>query len=684
MESMILFILSLFTAISFGATPPGCDELGKILQDYELDLQKSSIKDCTPELAGTLLNTLKTTPLAQNVNYLKDRVCLDLMTVESELEKLKLELAVLNGIDKLKETVSRTHQEVKNDKTKDIQTSVRGFTDSLNTAQSLELLLNSTVEDKTTKEVKPFLAALKDFPESQRLNLLDFKNRIQELCAGKSKKEPDACNSKEFDPGKEASQEILALINNTKPDLKQISKWQEQLKIKRKNSKEGDKEYSFIEMQRELKDAFTNIDSKTVLTKEQIKFIQKLDEFTFDPKFSFVTEIANLKDKKKNKIASDKFFLLMEDVKRRQEYEVQSKLSIAWENLKRENPASHSNPKEKNVIDSLTDIQKKNCEMAKSTYDAAVECKKSLEGIATNNVILTNFLSTIETSKNYRNSLDEQIKFCTVELKTKEEPSEECFACLSGNKADVDDKINQLNMVKEKIGSENVRNMQFRNFALKKWTDQKCQTKDASLDMCETPGLLSKDALMTANDAMKISIVYNSSEEKKSEAEKKAKILCEDVNGKELTRIETQICKFFNDTTPNTIDPVNPDESYEAPTDAPRDGLQARIRGAWVDGTVNLFNGILPLVYQNQFNQSNQFPMGVNPYPYNYTPYNFNSASPQMGFADTLMFNARYYGSYGFYMPTPGYQPYTAFGANSPLSSYTPMSTVTPTKYFSF
>lgn len=56
------------------------------------------------------------------------------------------------------------------------------------------------------------------------------------------------------------------------------------------------------------------------------------------------------------------------------------------------------------------------------------------------------------------------------------------------------------------------------------------------------------------------------------------------------------------------------------------------------------------------------------PYPYNYGP--FNGGTPPMGIADSIMFNARYHGSYGFYMPTPGYTPGTAFPSSPAMSSY--------------
>ncbi len=660
--------MSLFTAMSFAGTPPGCGALAPILQSYELDLQKSSIKNCTPELGDTLIKLLPTPPSAKNANFLKDRVCSDMVTVESELQQLNLELAVIRGIDKLKITIDQNQKAVKDQKNKDVQLSARGFATSLNTAQSLELLLYST-----TKDGKPFATALKEFNREKRLNQLDLSNRIEELCAGKSKKESDACNSRLFTPGTEAAQEILSLIDQTIPDIKQISKWQEQLKIKRKNPQEGDPEYSFIQMQKELGGAFANLDNKDVLTKEQIKAIQKLDEFTFNPNFGFVSDISILKDKKKNKIASDQFFLLMTDAKKRQEYEVQSKLSIAWQNLQA-------------GITGLTDEQKAQCDNAKSLYVDAINCTKSLDEIKKNlrgdtRARLESFLPTLNVSHSYIKDLDQQIALCEDEIKTTELLSTKCFDRLDRNMADVQEKILHLNMIKEKIASQNVRALKFRNFALQKWTDQKCGTVSTSMDMCETPGLLSKDSLMTISDAMKISIVYNSNENEKNDAEAKAKILCEDENDKELTRIEGELCKFFNDTTSDVVTPpkVSADD-FEAPIAPERLNEKNKIRDALIQGSADFLKNTLPYVYQNQFNS---YPYAVNPYPYNYSPFNYNPTS-QMGIAGTIMFNARYYGSYGYYTPTPGYQPYTAFGLNAPITNYTPAAPTNASKYFGF
>lgn len=654
---MALLIVLLLIPLSFAGSPPNCGELGTILESYEKDLQKKFITDCRKIDYKTMVQDIP----VKDPEFLNGKMCSDLATIETELERLKLEEAVLSGINKLKKTVQESKEQT--EKTSG-RVAAMSFVSSLNAAQSLEVLLQSTTDDGT-----PIIQKLKAFPDNQRLTQKDLSDRITEICKANDKEhlnnkfvtDVDVCNPNVFKPNPEAAAEILQLVKTSEPSIEQISKWQRMLTIRRKSANPEDTAYSFNDMQNELSGAFAKLDSKDVLSKEHIKAIAKLDDFENPPGLSFVEDISSIKDQKKAKIASDKFFLLMGDAKLRGQYEVQSKLSIVYDDVK-------------NLLSDLTESQKADCSNAKNLYKIARSCYQHIEGAHKNltgdaKANLGRFLPALKSSIDYADALENKEESCREELKTKDALSESCYGEFNRDHATVQDQILQLNLLKDKIGAENIEAMKFRNFALMKWGSQKCQTLASSMDMCEDDTLITKEAVMTFSDAMKIAVVFSP----KPEAEQEAEKICDE--DRKFKKHEERLCEFFNDTVSDVVKPSKK-EDVDGPVQAPDGGNEeAKIRDAWIQGGTGLLTDVL----RHYVNQQQQRASTVNPYPYNYSPWN-NGARP-MGISDTILFNARYHGAYGFYMPTPGYQPYTAFGNASLVSPYQSVST-SASKYF--
>lgn len=645
---MNLFILFLFIPLTFAGSPPKCDDLGKYLEGFEKDLHKKSIIDCKPDLYKTLVKDIP----VKDPEFLDGIVCQDLSTIETQIEQAKLELAVLNGIEKLKLTVKEEKEKAEGPNAVPARVAAMSFVASLNTAQSLEVLL-ATSND----EDKPFIQLLKEFPDDKRATQKDLSDRLVELCKGRSKSAEDACNPKLFKPGPEAAQELLTLIKTSEPKAETVESWKKMLEIKRKNPAEGeDPAYSFNTMQTELNEAFARIDSKEVLSKSHLKAIAQLDDFESKPGLSFVEDLAALKNQKRAKLASDKFFLLMGDAKVRQEYEVQSKLSVVWNEVK-------------DKVPELSEGQVQQCYQAKALFEEAKNCITSLENAmskVTDQVVkskLAAFLPALRSSASYADSLRNKENLCREELRIKDVLSETCYSEFNRDLATVQDKILQLNLVKDKIGSENMELMKYRNFALQKWGTQNCQTIGTPMDMCEDESLFSKDASMTFSESMKIALIFNRSEEAKTTAETEAEELC-DAEDRKPNKVHDHLCDFFNDTTSDIIVTDNANKDGDGPLTAPDGGnTNAKIRDAWIQGGSEVLKSILGGLMPQQTLPPVQYP-----YPYNYNQY--NGGTPPMGIADTIMFNARYHGGYGFYMPTPGYQPGTAFSSGPSMSSY--------------
>jgi hypothetical protein len=657
---MNLLILLTLIPLSFAVTAPDCKELGQILQGFETKIQKDNIKDCKDDLYSKLTEG---TPVVDK-EFLKGKVCQDLNTIETQLTQARMELAVLNGLHQIVKTVDINKEKAKKENPSGAKVNTHPFVVSLNTAQSFEVLLQSV-----TAEKKPFMKALKDFDPSKLLTERDLKDRVNELCKGQPKNEKDACNPNIFKPGKEASEELIGLIKNSDPTIPQISSWQQQLAIKRKNAKPNEESYTFTDMQIELGSAFEKIDANEVMTKGHLDAIKKLDDFEFDSKLSFVQNIAGMKGKTNDRTASDKFLLLMGDAKLRSQFETQSKLSILWQDVE-------------NFVPSLTDAQRNQCANGKANYSEAVLCvnalKDNLKNVSESLALpkLKAMLPALTTSMDYIGALENKEGSCKEELKNKGEISQSCFAEFTRDRAKLEDQILQLNRVKDKIGAQNVDAMRFRNFALQKWGTQKCQMLSAPMDFCEDESLFTKDASLTLSDTMKIAVLFTKSEDAEKRAEKELKPLC--YEDRKETKDEERLCDFFRDSAKDVIEIKENKDKFEASTVAPEGGPD-KIHDAKIQGVAQVLGSFLPAFMPNPLLT------GLNQYPYGYNPY--NNGAPPMGIAASIMYNARYYGNYGFYATTPGYNAYTAYGARTTLvggaAGYTPV-TGTISKYFTY
>ena len=650
---MNLLVILLLIPLSFAGSPPNCDELGKILQNYETDLQKAHVPNCQNVKFTDLV---KETPLPE-LDIFKNNKCSDFATIEAQIQRLENEKAVLTGFNKLKADIKFAKDQTASRNAMGAKAAGMSFVNSLSTAQSFELILNTMTADD-----KSLLVKIKSLP----LVVTDLKAAVKELCNRKST-EQDACNPELFKPNEEAMSEILKLARNNEITPDNLDNWRRAITIKRKNPSEGEEEvYSFSQMQREMQQAFAALDSKEVMSKEHLKAIQRLDDFENAPGLTFVDNINLLREEKKEKIVSDRFLLLMGDAKARQQIEVRSKLSVAWQNLK----------------NSLPDAASSSCDSVKDSYDSVSAClsdmKAAVKGINSDSLrdiqanFMQRFFPAIDSSVNYINSLTSTVSDCTNQYKETGSFPESCFNAVSKREDALSSEILQLNSLKDQIGKSKQDLMKFRNFALQKWQGQNCSVEASPMDLCESSegfeSTISKELFFTKSNTLNILVALKTD----SEAETLAEELCDDDERKKQ-KSEERLCEFFDDTTSNIVQTDNatpPDGPVEAP-DGGHD--KAAVRDALIlNGSKMLGDAIRMLLPRNPT------PMGVSPYPANYGPY--NGGRPPLGISDTILFNARFQGSYGFYMPTPGFQPHTISSGPS-LSSYR-AATVPTSRYF--
>lgn len=648
MKVLILFLLIPLTALA--DTPPSCEKLAQILRDYEVGeggLQKKFVGSPGNTCQNLKISDLGDENLVNDKSLFEKYRCSSLSVIEAELENLKNQEAVLAGIDKLKASIQASQQETGSANQQVAREAGMSFVSSLNTAQSFEVLLQSQ-----TKGGSPFLTELKKFPEADRNTPEKFAAKIQELCKDVPTDQAlNACDKSHFSPNADAIRELNALLAQTEPTASQIDSWKGMMRIRKKDVAEGEEAtYSFTEMQGEIGSVLAKLESGAQLEKSDLATIQRLNKFENAPGLSFVEDLGLAKNKFKNQLASDRFSFLMGDAKKRQEYEVQSKISIAWAEVKTTN---------------LSENEINACESAKGDYQSAMACitvlekmaSEQLQGDAKNHLL--ELLAPVNASIAYHNKLDSVSKNCLAQLKTTKTMPENCFDEINKDKAKLQEDILSLNLIKDRIGAENQDNMKFRNFALYKWETQKCGVIDTNIDFCEAGVGIAKEAKVLASNMLDIALVF----EPKPDAETVVMDLCDDSN-RTLKSREEELCKFFNDTTSNVVETDNApkaDPSDSTVTPGTREGKE---REAWLGG---LRTGLDAIAQQLIQQRRSNLPPAVSPYPFNYAPY---GGGKPMGIADSILFNARFQGAYGFYMPTAGYTPGTAFGSSA--SAITP------------
>ena len=641
----IIVLLLMLIPISQAAAPQ-CNELGKILQDMENDLQRAKLPKCAETTAAILKE--KNIP-EDRQGFLKELACQDFSSVDAALNQLQIERAIADGVEKVREEV-KTAQSAGN---------VRKFEETLEIAEALERITSAKIADKELFSVlKENLANID--PEK-------FPASFKKICNGD---EAEICK-KPFELSPVAAKEIVELLKQSDGKEETIKGIREQLAIKRKVPIEGNSSYSFAEMKKLYEDAFTDNKKTTTdevrsMQKAKLKAVRSLEQFEFNPDYPLVKDL--LAQAKSKRTVAEKLINHLQDGVQRQKFDVQHKVSAVYFDMQKD-------------VD-MPETDKTACQNAKSSYASAVNCMEALKFARAHGKItgtlspskVEGFAKVIDGSKDFANALENKINECKNGLGTGDVLPEPCLSGYTVSKEKLDERITLLTDVKNKIKDQNKKKITMRNYALQKWGDQKCGLASSNMDSCEYSGTLETEAKFAVSDVMNIAILF--SPEPKSVEE--AKSLCEDdeVN---RSKSEDRLCSYFTDKTSDVVTTNNSNEGNITGSLAPEDAGQVRkdaARDGLIQSGAEVLKQALGFLIPKQ-----TVPMGVNPYPYN--PWPVSSNSPPLGIADTIMYNARVQGGYGYYSPTPGYTPGTSFGREVSFSGYKPVSTPS-SKYFSF
>lgn len=648
-----------------------CKELTDVVQHYESLLQWKTVEDgkCRAKTgsddttaAGPTTQMMvrkieeKGKPLSdEEKQRLMNSTCFSLATIESRIAELENKASLLSGFHKLKADLKENKEKADDKDSKDSPVAGLNFVNGLNAAESLELLLDNG--GNMLKAVKGQGPADRDSPAK----VIAF---VKKQCDDQPK--IGICTPGAFNPNGPAMAAINELINRSELKDAEIKSWQNAMAIK----KEGGEKWSFKDMAKELRPKLGAIENgKLALTKEELKAVRALDKFTD-------AVPLNLKSMRKDVKAYDlmqEYKFHIQDLQRRQQYEVQSKAVLAYAKVKSIESGAW--------VGKLASEEKKACDDIKSDIEHAINCFNALKSLGEDSKFPKVIKSQIKElqdaakiSQRWMTQLGDYHKSCmevTIDETFKEKselpaPCEEFLKNTDAELSRIQSDLLLFNALKTEIETQNTENFKVRNLALATlMNDKECSKHQKILHhslTCTNEGL----SISPAVDVLSSQIGDVMVIQKDLNASVDNKWLCEDTAIKAYKK--DIICG--KRAAPPQVAEKKKEKDFQAPVTPPDGDYNSPATDAAING-LGLLAGIAAGAYFAPQPQSNYNPP-YNPYMYDYSQY--NNGYPAMGISDQLLFNARYYDGYGFYMPTPGAMPYTSFGGLGAYSSAYPSS----------
>lgn len=638
---MIGFIIILLQSHLWAkTTAPGCQDLSRILSSAEKEIMSAHVKGCSElDLASLLPKEIA----SETQEFFNEHKCSPLYQIETQIAELENQEALLLGFEKLKNQISSAQETVSEEKDKQTAEQVaKDLVQALNTAQSIEIMLDSQIPDKDVNYLQLLAAEL---PE-QWEDLEKLRSITAQFCEKVTDASKLRVCSSDFAPNEETHKELRELLRTGSLSAEEAEQWKKSLSIQKVNGEN----YSFLMMTDAIRESYNKVLNNEPLNEEELNSIRVLDRFRSNPHFSFARKLPTPQG---DTLVQAKIKSLTLGLKKRQEVEMNTKMSVVAsinkDLLNEEEKASCSNVK------SLDDFDTTCLGALKTALDRA-KSKKANDQTAQ----LTEAINAFTRSQSYIEKLNELSSKCETNL-------EECALNLPLEIGSISDRLSALRVIKEKVGSDQNQNITFRNFALSKF-NKNCSSdvsvEKSIVEECnDTLSSMAPEMFKLSSSLMDISLMIDP--KNISDEDEKVKALCENSEVKKLAD-QRKLCAFFTDAVSDELpkdkeDKVNPD-SYTAPVTAPK-GSNSN-RESWLKGLAMLANTAADTWIAN--NNTGYWGPQINPYAYNYGPYPMMGA---MSTSDSILFNARYYGAYGFYMPTQGLQPYTTFGTGS-ITSY--------------
>ncbi|MES2526878.1 MAG: hypothetical protein V4598_07310 [Bdellovibrionota bacterium] len=643
-----LFLLLLIISAEAMAAGPNCARLQTIAFDYELRMKRKII---TPSCREETLPEITVTDITLKDEVLERMRCSPLNVLEERAKTLENQVTLIGGFQILKSEIRENKEAAAQENLTRAQRSARDFKRALGTAQAFDLLLN-------TVGAQPIIRELKAIPEENRNSPAKLLQTMRGLCSnrqGRDRNAQDAC-SNQFSPDEDSVRELNSLISQAALTDSELTTMSGALAIE----KQGGGSWSFREMYAELREAVPKIrDGRLTLTRTELNAIKNIPDFQDVASLPFINALKTAKNGMKTHTSLEKFKFVADDLKERMKVESRSKIGWLWKEVK--DSGITLSPEQRAVCDqSLRDFEK-----AKACWTSVAAAKETIPTLnADKKAFITNLENGMGSSLRYLDNFEEVSRCLSpqegqtalVTANTGDELTNcSSLNMLNADLAKIQNELLVINGLRDRIATQNQRDMQFRNFAIEKLATMNCASRESSVVECEDfpVDTVAPVAMNLISDVVGLSIIHSS-----PATPTDMEATCEESTG----AMEEDLCSFYDSppANPNVTDrpaPPTGDSAYVEVRDA-RDPS----REAFTEGLRNIGWGIVGQLQQRPPMYPNPY-ASINPFPYNYNPYLGNGAlSP----SDQILFNARFYGGYGYYTPTLGAAPYTAFPVVSP------------------
>ncbi len=492
----LLLLIPLSQAMA--ATAPTCRELPGLLEGFEKDLMDaSSLQMCERPLEEFSLLTyndgagVNQIMSAEQAAFAYENRCMKLSVIENDIRRLENQHTLLLGFEKLKADIKAQKELVASRNATTSGRAALHFQDAVITAQSIELLVNTGT---VARDLKAALAAATP--------PVNFTTVLASVCSQRTDAQPDArdaCNTNVFKPTPAAIEELTYLLGSATLDQAQVDQWKSSLQIVQADGSA----YSFDQMRSQMDGGLAiSSDNRPGFSKQELMVIQSLPDFKND---SALEVVNTLNDSRKNVVLKQQFQFLVEDLLKRQQYDIQSKLSLTASQY---------------AGDFVSDTDREKCNDIKSDHTVTTQCIEALRAaynsmeIGVDQAHLANILDSVEAASIYAQQITDTAPDCLEATTTAVDALNDdvsCPALITGNQAELQNKILALTVIKDKILSEKSRTLQLRNFTAET-LEQQCASsvEESDVGLCDEnfEPLISQSANQLLSDAMAISVVY--------------------------------------------------------------------------------------------------------------------------------------------------------------------------------
>lgn len=626
MKYLLLFLVVPF--LNAGAAAPDCDKLKQIAGELEKKIQSTNLG---PELCNKLEPADLNLP-ADSVGFGGDwdYRCKDVSAIDLQLKSIENEIALLKGIELLKSEINSGLTTLKQFKDPEIaKVASTAFIQNLNVAVSLEQFLATN-----NSKGENILAMVAKDPNGWN-DIHSFAGLLKKSCRSFNRDANSVCRVG-FTLTTETYNEISEFIKvgkgtERKFNDKQIADLTDALSIKKENE-----DYSYTQ----LAENFKGVGSNGLLSKEDMAIIKELPSFSNSNKYSFLKNLKNsVKDLKSSEKLVDaqatpsRFSSVVQDLKKRQEWEMKSKLSLVLDQYKEHLP------------ESVKEVCSKARELSGSIEECLSPLKESKGLQSFQKAAVDDLIAEFTYGQNHITKMDELLKDCVPD-ENLIYPSK-CDELVTVQMADLVAKSQMLGALKAKHIQATPDLITFRNFALEKLHSNECMKSEESNINCNAElGNISLNSVVLTQNVNDIIYVFENPIDGNEVGQ-----LC--VDGVEEVPYKESLCALLKED-PKKNSKINNDH-FEAPVSPDSGNPTGK---ALVDLGSSILNSIAGYMAPPQ----NQ----MNPYGPVF-PYTQPSA-PARDISSQLMdpYVSR---GYGNYFPTQGLRPYSSISSNVGTSS---------------